>query len=198
MRIISTLLALMMTVSHSYAAVHFTPILGYTFGGEVANSEDQTFDIEPGANYAFSIAADLPKVTQSEQGRIGLFYSQQNSHIEEYNNDLTLRNLHFQSAIYYTATPELSPFLGLSIGATQLDPQWSGIDYRFSSSIYTGLEYQLTDRVSLQGQFRWMGTFINNKSYTLCQVSGSSTCYIRYEGDWLGQVQSNIGVVIRL
>lgn len=58
------------------ASVIVTPFLGYTMGGVVKDGTGENYDISPSANLA--VAIELP----FENGRMGMFYSQQDSSLD--------------------------------------------------------------------------------------------------------------------
>lgn len=101
------------SVSSVYASpeIIITPMVGYTGGGSVEDQDGKNYDMKPSENYTFAIETPLDK------GRIGFFYSNQSSELEKLNLSSSIQYLHFQSSIYYPASPVLSGYLGLGIGA---------------------------------------------------------------------------------
>ncbi|MDG3087636.1 porin family protein [Vibrio hannami] len=179
----------------AYARLFLSPAIGYTAGGKIENESSEYFNIESSENYNLSLTTNLDK------GRIGLFYSRQDTNVTNQPLSLTMQHLHFQSAIYYQSSSEkILPYLGLSLGSTYLDTNWAKSDYEFSASVFGGLEYKFNETIALQAQLRWLGILTDSKTYSVCTSSASvetSKCLIKFESDWLGQVQSNIGMVIK-
>ncbi|GAB7220583.1 outer membrane beta-barrel protein [Vibrio comitans] len=173
----------------SQADIHITPMIGYSMGGSFDTEEGGNFDIEEAVNYNIAIETDV------EKGRLGLLYSQQDSSIEDVNIDTTLRYLHFQSAVFYPSGEKWNSYIGLSLGGTQIDIQGASNEYKFSLGVYGGVEYEFTDNFALQGQIRYLGTLVDGDSITICDSSGNGTsCKYAFSGDWMSQVQANLGV----
>ncbi|WP_082957126.1 MULTISPECIES: outer membrane protein [unclassified Vibrio] len=170
------------------AEVYITPMVGYGMGGSFDTEDGNEYDIDRNVNYNLAIETNV------DAGRLGLFYSQQNSSIESIDRDTSLRYIHFQSAVYYPSPDNWSPYLGLSLGGTQIDIQGADSDYKFSLGVYGGLEYKITDNFAFQGQLRYLGTLVDSDSITLCQSSSTSnTCKIAFSGNWMNQLQANAG-----
>ncbi|CAM4122007.1 outer membrane beta-barrel protein [Vibrio neonatus] len=169
------------------ADVYITPMVGYGMGGSFDSDSGDSFDIERNVNYNLAIETDV------DQGRLGLLYSEQHSSIEDLDVDTSLRYLHFQSAVYYP-TDNWNSYLGLSLGGTQIDIQGANTEYKFSLGVYGGVEYKITDYFALQGQLRYMGTLVDSESITLCDSSAAgSNCKVAFAGNWMNQLQANVG-----
>ncbi|RYU51606.1 porin family protein [Aliivibrio finisterrensis] len=172
-----------------FAQVYLTPSIGFSSGGEVTNSAGDTYKINGDNALSFAIETDF------DTGRIGLFYSTQSSEVKSLGNKTRFDYLHFQSALDYSLTPKLSSFLGLSLGATYTDVDWSDENLRFSAGAFTGLQYHFTDNFALQLEARWLGTSVDSSFDSACvSDSTQSRCVIRYEGSWMNQVQGNLGL----
>lgn len=188
-KLLTPLIAMCSFSAVSQAQVYITPMLGYSFGGEVENSKGTHFDIEEEINYNIAIEADIQK------GRLGLLYSQQNSNIENLNIDTTLRYLHFQSAIYYPLNDKINTYLGLSLGGTHIDVQGADNEFKFSGGLFGGMEYTFAHNVALQAQLRYIGTLVDSDSITFCESNSSSpNCQFLFKGEWMSQFQANIGL----
>ncbi|GEM79940.1 outer membrane beta-barrel protein [Vibrio superstes] len=172
----------------SQAEIYITPMVGYSMGGSFDTEENGSFDIKEAVNYNIAIETNV------DAGRLGLLYSQQDSSIEDVNLDTTLRYLHFQSAIFYPSGEKWNSYIGLSLGGTQIDVQGASNEYKFSAGIYGGVEYKFTDSFALQGQVRYLGTLVDGDSITVCNSSSDGTsCKYAFSGDWMSQVQANLG-----
>ncbi|MEZ9506866.1 porin family protein [Vibrio cyclitrophicus] len=179
------------SVSGVYASpeITITPMVGYTGGGSVEDQDGKTFDMEGSENFTFAIETPL------EKGRIGFFYSNQSSELESLDLSSSIQYLHFQSSIYYPASPMLSGYLGLGLGASYVDVDWAKDKYGFSTSIFGGLEYKFSDRLALNTQVRWLGTVVDNDTSGVCNIpSTGQECIIRFDTDWMNQFQANVGL----
>lgn len=87
------------------AMVIVTPYVGFTGGGKVEDENDRTYDLDPSINYALSVE------TPFEMGRIGFFYSNQSSEMQDINNSADIHYLQFQSSIYYPLAQAGKPTL---------------------------------------------------------------------------------------
>lgn len=178
--------------SNANASIHVTPLLGFTGGGTVENNNEDTFDIEPSASFTISAEADF------QTGRLGLFYSHQSSKVESENLDSTIQYLMFQSSIYYPLANQSYGYLGLGIGGSYINADWSKNHTGFAASIFGGFEYPITDRISFTTQARWLGTVVDNDTTTRCNLpaTDSNECRIQFNTDWMNQFAMNAGVVI--
>ncbi|OBS98611.1 hypothetical protein A9259_09165 [Vibrio cyclitrophicus] len=179
------------SVSGVYASpeIIITPMVGYTGGGSVEDQDGKTFDMEGSENFTFAIETPL------EKGSIGFFYSNQSSELESLDLSSSIQYLHFQSSIYYPASPMLSGYLGLGLGASYVDVDWAKDKYGFSTSIFGGLEYKFSDRLALNTQVRWLGTVVDNDTSGVCNIpSTGQECIIRFDTDWMNQFQANVGL----
>lgn len=185
-------LLLMLAAPTAYADVIITPMLGYTFGGEVEGSNDKNYDLKGSESYGLSI--EIPV----EKGQIGLFYSYQSNELETLNYDTSIQYLMLQSRLNMPINNDALGYLGVGLGGSYTDVDWADNKYGFAASIYAGLEYKITDNLALTGQVRWLGTVVDNDSQTACYANqNSSNCYIRFESDWMNQFQSNLGIAFR-
>lgn len=185
-------LLLMLAAPTAYADVIITPMLGYTFGGEVEGSNDKNYDLKGSESYGLSI--EIPV----EKGQIGLFYSYQSNELETLNYDTSIQYLMLQSRLNMPINNDVLGYLGVGLGGSYTDVDWADNKYGFAASIYAGLEYKITDNLALTGQVRWLGTVVDNDSQTACYANqNSSNCYIRFESDWMNQFQSNLGIAFR-
>ncbi|MDN3614554.1 MAG: outer membrane beta-barrel protein [Vibrio gallaecicus] len=187
---IVALLALF-SVSNLYAApnVIITPLVGYTGGGGVEDEDGNSYDMEGSESFTFAIETPLDK------GRIGLFYSNQQSQLETLNIDSSIQYLHFQSSIYYPANEKLSSYLGLGLGVSYVDVDWAKDKYGFSTSVFGGFEYKLGDNIALNSQLRWLGTVVDNDTSGACTLpTTGQSCIIKFDTDWMNQFQASLGL----
>ncbi|MCJ2375439.1 porin family protein [Vibrio sp. ZSDZ34] len=176
---------------HAQADLIITPFVGYTMGGEAKTGDDKSYDISPSANAA--IAIELP----FQNGRMGVFYAQQDSSLEQLNLNSSISYLHFQSSVVYPITENTSSYLGIGIGASHVSADWTKNHTGFSTSLFGGLEYKITKQLSLTGQIRWLGTVVDSESVSICTLpTTEQSCLIGFQTQWMNQFQSNVGISI--
>jgi opacity protein-like surface antigen len=172
------------------AKVYIAPWVGYTTGGSVEIQDGTQFDLEASANLALTIETDL------DGGRVGLFYANQSSNVETLNASSTIHYLHFQSSVYYSLQEDFSTYLGLGLGGSYVDADWVKDELGFSTSLFAGFEYQLSDAVALNSQIRWLGTAVDNETSGACNLpSNNNSCTVRFKTDWMDQFAANVGLV---
>ncbi|RTZ16920.1 porin family protein [Vibrio aquaticus] len=183
-------LAIFSLSTTAHAEIHLSPWLGYTFGGSVEDQNQNELDLEGSESYALSLETDLDK------GRIGVFYANQNSQVENVNADSSIHYLHLQSSIYYPVQDKWSSYLGVGLGASYIDADWVKDELGFSASIFGGFEYQFTDELALNTQLRWLGTVVDNDTSGVCNLptTGNESCVIKFKTDWMNQFSANIGL----
>lgn len=195
MKVSHTLLGSLLLASIScstWAQVRVTPWLGYTAGGSVENQDGEELDLKSAMNFAVSLETDL------DQGRVGLFYTSQRTDVEEVNADATIHYLLFQSSAYYPLEDGLNSYIGLGLGGSYVDAVWVDDSLGFSTSIFAGMEYVVSDSIALTSQVRWLGTAVDNETSGVCQSSGNnnSSCVLQFKTDWMDQFSANIGLVV--
>lgn len=175
------------------AKVSISPWFGYTSGGSVEDQNDNRFDLKAKSTFALSIETDL------EPGRIGLFYHTESTTVDKLDIEADLHYLHFQSSIYYPLGNNVSPYLGIGVGASYIDADWVKDELGFSASIFSGIEYHLSDSLALNTQLRWLGTVVDNDTSGVCQLSAqrSESCFIRFDTSWMNQFSANAGITLR-
>ncbi len=175
-------------------SVYITPMVGISNGLEVKDEQGVEYQTHSDINYNFSVEVPL------QQGRIGLIYSEHNSDRESPQLDNRLRYLQLQSSIYYPVADQWNTYVGIGLGGTQLSSSWYETDYLFSASVFGGVEYQVADNVALQAQLRWFGSLLSSDTASQCGFpveGGSGGCRFYFSGDWLSQVQGNLGLTLR-
>lgn len=181
---------LLVTSPVTFAEIHISPWIGYTAGGSVEDQAQNKLDLTSSPSFALSIESDI------DNGRIGLFYSQQNSEVENINLDSSIHYLHLQSSVYYPVEDKISAYLGIGLGASYIDADWVKDEVGFSASIFTGVEYRVSDSLALNTHIRWLGTVVDNETTGICQFNNSSndSCVIKFKTDWMNQFSANLGI----
>ncbi len=186
------ILSLTLISVSSYADIMITPMIGYTIGGEVKDAQDNRYDIQ--GDYNYSIAIEIPV----ENGRIGLFYTQQDSQLDDLDLDSPVKYLYLQSSLDLPINDKLLGYVGIGLGGSYIDVDWAKGKVGFSATGFAGLEYKLTPHIALNAQFRWLGTTVDSSSSTVCYSAHDvNKCYIHFESDWMNQFQSNVGFTFR-
>ncbi|MBU2897972.1 outer membrane protein [Vibrio hepatarius] len=186
-----SLATLFLSVSIPISAdVYLTPWVGYSGGGKVVAQNEQAYDLQGSESYAITGEISL------NEGRVGVFYSNQDTSVDSINVDSTMHYLQFQSSIYYPAEDNISFYLGIGLGASYIDADWVDDELGFSASILGGFEYRLYDHLALNTQLRWLGTVVDNNSSGICNLSTSESdsCIIKFKTDWMNQFSANLGL----
>lgn len=189
MKRLSLLGLLILAPLPSFAQIHITPSIGYASGGEIEDTEGEIYDLK--GNTAYSLAIE----TDYDAGRIGLFYSNQSNDIKGLNQDSNMHYLHFQSALDYQLTKNITSFIGLSIGGSYSDVDWVDDNLYFSAGAFGGFQYHVTKNLALQLEGRWLGTAVDSDFDSTCvSTPDKNSCVIKYKSSWLNQLQANVGL----
>lgn len=172
------------------ADTYLSPWLGYTFGGSVEDQNQNELDLKASESYALSLETDVDK------GRMGLFYANQRSEVEDVNLNSSIHYLHIQSSIYYPVQDKWQSYLGVGLGASYVDADWVKDEWGFSASIFGGFEYQFSDSLALNTQLRWLGTVVDNETSGACNLpaGGDNSCVVKFKTDWMNQFSANLGL----
>ncbi len=172
------------------ADIYLTPWVGYTGGGKVVAQNEMIYDLEGSESYAITGEIDL------EDGRVGVFYSNQDTSVDSINLDSKIHYLQFQSSIYYPTEEKVSFYLGIGLGASYIDADWVDDELGFSASIFGGFEYRFHKNLALNSQLRWLGTVVDNDTSGVCNLSASESdnCIIKFKTDWMNQFSANLGL----
>lgn len=177
---------------NSNASVMVTPFIGYSLGGAAETADGTSYDISPSANLA--LAVEFP----FRNGRMGAFYSRQDSSLDRLNLDTTIQYLQFQSSAEYHVGENTQAYIGAGLGASHTSGQWTKSHTGFAASIFGGVEYYLTKNLTINGQLRWQGTVVSNESVSICNLpTDDQSCFIAFKTRWMNQVQTNLGLSVR-
>ncbi|MCL9774319.1 outer membrane protein [Vibrio methylphosphonaticus] len=191
-RLIATFVVLITASPLCSSNIIVTPFIGYSIGGTAADGENKTYDISPSSNLA--LAVEFPILN----GRIGAFYSQQNSSLDTLNLDSQIQYLQLQSSAEYQVANKTVAYIGAGLGASHISADWTKSQTGFAASIFGGIEYQLVPHLFLNGQARWQGTVVSNESISVCNLpTNDQSCFIGFNTQWMNQFQTNIGVSIK-
>ena len=108
-RIVTIFFVLIAIPSFSFANVIVTPFIGYSIGGTATDRDNKTYDISPSSSLA--LAVEFPLLN----GRIGAFYSQQNSSLDTLDLDSKIQYLQLQSSAEYQVANKTLAYIGAGV-----------------------------------------------------------------------------------
>jgi hypothetical protein len=182
-----------------------TPMVSYNFGGEIDGDETAffDFDLEAADSEAFGIAFGFP-ITQWAQ--IELLASRQSTDLEFdeglFGNDVGIADFdvsyYHVGGLFVWGTGQIHPFVVMSLGVTELDPQVGGAssETRFSGSFGGGVKIFFSDNVGLRLEGRGFWTALDdydNDYYDDCCDFGCG-CDYGYD-DGFTQTQVSAGLI---
>ena len=152
------------------------PTVGYRFGGTV-NSETGKFAANDGftwgATVGYRVKADgLVEFVYSRQATNILF--DPDTTVEFTVGDAVIEYFQFGGALEFGHNEKTKPFFVLTVGATHLSPESSGLgdDWRFSFGGALGVKTYLTQNFGLRAQARiWMTTLSSDTDFW-CSLPG--------------------------
>jgi opacity protein-like surface antigen len=179
-------------------AFELTPFIGYRWGGTIfANQSfifDEDVDVEPSANFGADFAIPI-----GDSGfKLELMANHQSSQLEtgsglfEPDNDLAdidVTYLHAGLQIPFARSRNASPYVIVSAGLANLDPQIRGVDaeQRFSASAGIGVKVPMSRALSIR--FEGRGYYTSLESADDCTI-----CDYLYNQDFY-QGEVNAGLV---
>ena len=189
------------------AEVFVAPFGGYSFGasefnikssgvGNFVKDEEGELKVSESAHYGVMLG-----FTTHDPGDIYLIYSHQSTDLRTSSNfsptpitDLDLDYLHLGGSLYFP-NGNLKPYVTASVGLTSMRPggEYSN-ETRFSMGFGAGMEYQLTESVSMFVDARGYATFISSDSTLFCD---GGECLWSISSDIMWQGQVNAGLKLR-
>lgn len=175
-----------------------TPFIGYTWGGTIF--ADQTFiftqdvDVKSSANLGVNFGIPL-----GDSGmKLELMANRQSSELESGSGlfdptrgvaDIDITYLHAGLQIPFARQRNLTPYVIVSAGIGNLDPQIAGVsnETRFSASAGIGVKAPISDNVAFRFEGRGFYTALEDQSD--CRI-----CDYYYNRDFY-QGQVNLGLV---
>jgi opacity protein-like surface antigen len=175
-----------------------TPFAGYRWGGTIF--ADQTFvftqdvDVKPSANFGI----DLGIPVGNSGMKIELMANRQSSELETSNGlfdptngvaDIDITYLHAGLQIPFSRSRNITPFIIVSAGIANLDPQLNGVsdETRFSASAGIGIKAPISDSVAFR--FEGRGYYTSLQDSNDCRF-----CNYYYNRDFY-QGEVNLGLV---
>ena len=181
------------------SAFELTPFIGYRWGGTIF--ADQTFifgedvDVDPSANFGLNFAFPLGDTGM----KLELMANRQSSELsvdgglfepEDEVADIDVTYLHGGLQIPFARSRNATPYVIVSAGLANLDPQLGGVDaeQRFSASAGIGVKVPMSNALSFRFEGRGYYTALEEEDdCTICD-------YFYNEDFYQGEV--NAGLVI--
>lgn len=177
------------------------PMFGFRAGGTFEDSTTgDSLRIDESIAYGLALNMDY-----DSQSQLQLIWSRQPTEIKtpsasEPSLDLIIDYYHFSSTYSWSKEAAYRPYVLLSIGATYMQPDRSGLDDElfFSMGAALGLKYYFTDHIGLMIEGRGFGTYLGGSSSIFCSSgSDGGRCGVRVDGDALFQFNGFGGLVFR-
>ena len=178
------------SVSVQAADFEVTPLLGYTFGGSIKDSEtDDSFDFDDSVSYG--VILGLRDESKKGSAFYEILYSHQPTYLkvddkalfEKDHLDVDINYFHFGGR-FGTDGEMVNPFVVAGVGVTYFDVKGGDSETKFSFSIGGGVIVPLSDRISLRFEGRGFGTVLDNDSSAFCV---NNQCLVDLKGEVLWQ-----------
>jgi hypothetical protein len=153
-----------------------------------------------------SAAGIIFNVAANPNGQYELLYARQSTDADTQgfliNNptiDIDVEHFHF-GGTYLFDGGNTRPFIALTIGVSQFDPELPGSDSErfFSASFGGGVQVNASRRLGVRLEARAFTTFVDDNSNIFCaSIDGAGACLIRVEASTLTQWEARAGFVFR-
>jgi len=178
---------------------HFevTPFVGYMSGGQFEDTViARDDDLDAATNFGFIFDA----IAGGDDWRhYEVIYSRQSTSLDlAAPMDMDVQYLQIGGIVSNPDAKRAIPYFGLTIGATQLSPDGSGLDdeTKLSFSAGGGVRVPITDRIGVRFDARAYFTLLNSSGEIFCVSSAGATCRIRASGDTFIQYSATLGVTV--
>lgn len=201
----ATLFATPLAAQADSPRFEFTPFVGGRAGGgfDVSTTEgnDSSVDLGSGASYGIDLG-----LYRDSQSFYELLYSTQSTNLDASDPvldgvDLRVDYLQVGGTLFFPQDSDFFvPYLSLTIGATFMEPDYSGYDSetRFSGSLGGGFRIPFNDNVALNLGLRGYLTLINSDTSLFCvSDSGDAGCLLRSSGSTFFQAEGQLGISVR-
>ncbi len=179
-----------------------TPIAAYRVGGSFEEKDgDSRVHLNDSAAQGLML-----NIEANPNGQYELLYSRQSTDAATIGflvNDPTidLDVEHFQiGGTYLLGGENTRPFIALTIGLSQFDPQLpgTGSESYFSASFGGGVQLNADKRIGVRLEARMFTTFVDDDSRIFCgSDGGGGACLIQVNGRLLTQWEARAGLVFR-
>jgi opacity protein-like surface antigen len=174
----------------------FTPLIGYTFGGEFEDPADSSDrDLDEGTSYGliFNLAAD-------EWRHYEVLFSSQSTAVQGVVPfDMDIQYLQIGGTVSSPDAERVIPYFGMTVGGALLSPDLAGLDdeAKIAFSVGGGMKIPITDHIGIRFDVRTYITLLDTDSDIFCvSTGGTGTCRIRAKSDTFLQYSASLGVTI--
>jgi len=177
------------------AEVEVTPFVGFQAGGGFDTREGD-LNVDPSANLGLVVS-----IRTRHDGLVEFLYSRQPTTLEldgilESGTlfDLNVEYFHF-GGLWEIETDNSRPFLGMTLGATHLDPEEAGFsdEWAFSAGISGGAKFFFTERLAARIEGRGMLTLFSTSGAIFCGFPPGQ-CGLAVTGSSFAQISALIGL----
>jgi len=178
------------------------PFAAYRFGGNF-EEKDGAGRVELNDSNAQGI---MFNIKANPNGQYELLYARQSTSadtegffIGDPTIDLEVEYFHF-GGTYLFDGENTRPFIALTVGVSQFDPQLldTGSESFFSASLGGGVQLNATKRLGIRVEARAFTTFVEDDSNIFCASSGGAGgCLIQVDAKTLTQWEARVGLVFR-
>jgi len=179
-----------------------TPFAGYRLGGSF-NEKDGDSRVDLNDSNAQGI---LFNIQANPKGQYELLYARQSTDADtegffagDPTIDLDVEYFHF-GGTYLFDGENTRPFMALTVGVSQFDPQLldTGSESFFSASLGGGVQLNATKRLGVRLEARVFTTFVEDDSNIFCvSDGGGGACLVEVDARTLTQWEAKAGLVFR-
>ena len=202
---ISVALAVLSPTSTGHARepqFELTPFAAYRIGGDFEDSDTgEEFDLDDS-----NAAGLILNIAAHPEGQWEALYARQSTEVDTEGStlgtpsiDLDVEYFHFGGAYIFDGD-RAQPFIALTVGLTQFDPDFADLDSEnyWSASFGGGVKIRMADRLGIRLEGRFYSTFLESDSNIFCSSSfGVGECLIEVSGTTLHQWEARAGLVVR-
>ena len=176
-----------------------TPILGYTFGGSLEDSDTEE-SLKFNDSESYGIILGLRDESKVGGAFYELLFLHQSTYLKVDDSilsggehlDVDINYLHLGGR-YGPEGAAVNPFVVAGVGATFFDPKEGDSETKFSFSIGGGANIPLAKHISLRLEGRGFGTIFDSNSTVFCD---DNQCLVKVKGDLLWQFTAFSGLII--
>ena len=179
-----------------------TPFAGYRAGGSFDEQDgDGRVELNDSASQGIML-----NIKANPNGQFELLYARQSTDADtegffvgDPTIDLDVEYIQF-GGTYLFDGENTRPFIALTVGMSQFDPQLldTGSETYFSASLGGGVQLNATKRLGLRLEARVFTTFVDEDSKIFCvSDGGAGSCLITIDARTLSQWEARAGLVFR-
>ncbi len=179
-----------------------TAFAGYRFGGHFEEMDgDAEFELHDSNAYGITL-----NILANPNGQWEVLYAHQGTELSTQELfasdpliDLDVEYLQL-GGTYLFDGDSVRPFIALTLGVSQFDPQPLEFDSEtfFSASFAGGLHLNANKRIGVRLEGRVFTSFVTSNSNIFCSsVGGAGSCLIQIDGTTVTQWEARAGLVFR-